>query len=124
MVRCLQADDIPNLMACQGRLTELRAPGLSQSYAPLSSEIPINAAARRHDAGYLLPKLLLQRRPPGHELESHPIIDHGEAARGQGDALAIDAGDVLAPRWTADARGLFPPIAWKRRLRAPGDEAC
>ena len=53
-------------------------------------------AAGGHDAAHLLAELLLQRRPPGHELEAQPIVDHGEAAGGQRHALAIDAGDMLA----------------------------
>jgi hypothetical protein len=44
----------------------------------------------------MLAELLLQRRPPGHELEAETIIDHGEPPRRERDALAIDAGDVLA----------------------------
>jgi hypothetical protein len=31
-----------------------------------------------------------------HELEAKTIVDHGEAPRGQGDALPINTGDVLA----------------------------
>ena len=44
----------------------------------------------------LLAELLLQRRSPRHELEAETVIDHGEPARRERDALAIDAGDVLA----------------------------
>ena len=34
--------------------------------------------------------------PPGNELESHAIVDHGEAARRQRHALAVDPGHVIA----------------------------
>ena len=37
----------------------------------------------------------LQRRPPGHELETETIIDHGEPTGRERDALAVDAGDLL-----------------------------
>jgi hypothetical protein len=67
----------------------------SNAQSPLSSEISVAAAARRHDANHLFAKLLLQRRAPRYKLESHPVIDHGEPAGRQGDALAVDAGDVL-----------------------------
>ena len=41
-------------------------------------------------------ELLLPRSPPGNELKPHAVIDHGEPAGGERDALAIDAGDMLA----------------------------
>ena len=50
----------------------------------------------RHNAGDLSPELLLQSGSPGHQLEAEAIVDHGESPRREGDALAIDAGDVLA----------------------------
>jgi hypothetical protein len=40
--------------------------------------------------------VLLQRRPPRNKLEAETIIDHGEPPRRERDAVAIDAGDVLA----------------------------
>ena len=67
-----------------------------KSDSPLSAETPIYVPAWRDHAGDMVPELLLQRRPPGHELKPHPIIDHGEPARRERDALAIDARDVLA----------------------------
>ena len=42
------------------------------------------------------PELLFQRRAPGHELKAEAVVDHREAPGGESDALAIDAGDVLA----------------------------
>jgi hypothetical protein len=36
----------------------------------------------------MAPELLLQRRPPGHELKPHPIIDDGEPAGGERNAPA------------------------------------
>jgi hypothetical protein len=43
-----------------------------------------------------LAEFLFQRWPPGHELETKPIIDHRKPARGQRNALAVNAGDVIA----------------------------
>ena len=49
---------------------------------------------RRRHAG----RAAFQRRRPGHELEAEPVVDHGEAAGGERQALAIGAGDMLAGR--------------------------
>ena len=73
------------------------APGVNQSSdSPLSAETPIDVPAGRNHAADMAPELLLQRRPPGHELKPHPIVDHGEPAGGERNALAIDARDMLA----------------------------
>ena len=64
--------------------------------SPLAPETPIDVPAGRDHAADMAPELLLQRRPPGDELKPHPIVDHGEPAGGERDALAIDAGDMLA----------------------------
>lgn len=45
---------------------------------PLATEIPIDAATWRHDAGDLLAEKLFQRRLPRYELKSHSIINHGK----------------------------------------------
>ena len=54
-------------------------------------------------------KMPLEVLPPGHELETRSVIDHGEATRGQRNALAVDAGNVIAFRYrirqTTMARG-------------------
>ena len=68
----------------------------SETQSAFSAEAPVHSAARRHDTGHLSAEVLLQRRPPGDELEAEPVIDHCEAARGERDALALDAGDMLA----------------------------
>ena len=68
----------------------------SNSNSPLRPEIPLDPAARRHHTAHLPAELLLQRRPPGHELKAEPVVDHGEPAGSERDALAIDAGDVFA----------------------------
>jgi hypothetical protein len=68
----------------------------SNAQPAFAPETPVNGAAGGHDARDLFSELLLQRRPPRHKLEAKTIIDHGEPPRRERDALAIDAGDVLA----------------------------
>ena len=63
--------------------------------ALLPSEFPTHAACR-HRARDLLLESVLERRPPGNELESESVLDHREPAGGESDALAIDPCDVLA----------------------------
>ena len=58
---------------------------------PASTKAPIDLSRNAHHASNLLPKLLLERWPPRHELKPDAIVDHGEAAGCQRDALAIDA---------------------------------
>jgi hypothetical protein len=41
-------------------------------------------------------ELLFERRRPGHELEAEPIVNHGEAAGGEREALSISPGDTFA----------------------------
>ena len=41
-------------------------------------------------------ELLFERGRPGHELEAEAVVDHGEAAGGEREALAVSPGDVLA----------------------------
>ena len=89
------------------------SPDVSESEPALSTEAPVDSAARQHDAGDLATELLLQGRTPGHELEAEAIIDHREPARTQGDPLAVDARDVLTFRAMGDRR------AWFRRQSSP-----
>ena len=76
-----------------------------QAESALALEIPADATPRRQRARHLLTKLVLQRRPPWHELETKTIVDHGEPPRRERDALAIDAGDVF----TFDRRAMGEP---------------
>jgi hypothetical protein len=49
--------------------------------------------------------LLLQRRAPGRELKPHSVINDGEPAGSECDALAIDTRDMLAfCAWQRDLR--------------------
>ena len=68
----------------------------SNVYSPSAPKIPFNGSIGRDYARYFSSELPLQRRPPRHELESETIVDHGEPTRRERDALAIDAGNVLA----------------------------
>jgi hypothetical protein len=52
--------------------------GLSDTEPPLPTEAPLYVAARRDHAADLAAELLFQRRPPGHELKPHAIVDHCE----------------------------------------------
>ena len=61
------------------------------SKPPVAPRIPVHVSSRRHHATDLVTERLLQRRPPRNELKPQPIIDHGEPARRQGDALTVDA---------------------------------
>ena len=72
----------------------------SQSKVPLSAKPPLDPAAIFRHAGDMAPKLLLQRQRPGDELKSQAVIDHGEPAGRESEALTVDAGDSLAGcRW-------------------------
>lgn len=62
----------------------------------LPPKTPINPAGMRHNACDLSPELLLQSGSPGHQLESEPIVDHGEPTRSERDALTVNPGHVLA----------------------------
>jgi hypothetical protein len=59
---------------------------------------PVDAAVAARDAGDVAAKLLFEGGRPGHELEAEAVIDHGEAAGGEREALAIGAGDIFAGR--------------------------
>lgn len=61
----------------------------------LATKTPFNAAAVLHDAGDVLAELLFELARPGHELEAKPVVDHGEASRGEPQALAIGARHVF-----------------------------
>src|SRR3546814_11448107 len=63
----------------------------SQPDAPAAPERPVDGAARRHRSSDMLAKMLVERRAPRNELETEPVVDHRETARGQRDALAVDA---------------------------------
>ena len=43
-------------------------------------------------------ELLFERRRPRHELEAEAVVDHGEAAGSEREALTVGAGDILAGR--------------------------
>src|SRR5690606_9103127 len=64
--------------------------------AALASEVPIDAAIVAGDAGDVTADLLFERGRPGHELEAKAVVDHGEAAGGERESLAIGTGNILA----------------------------
>ena len=62
----------------------------------LPAKTPVDAAARRHDAGNVFAELHLERRRPGHKLEAEPVVDHGETAGSEAQSLAVGSGDIRA----------------------------
>ena len=84
----------------RGPLTTPTPPlaGLSDTEPLLPTEVPLYVAARRDHAADLAAELLLQRRPPGHELKPHAIVVHCEAAGRERDPLAVTPG-VCPPRY-------------------------
>src|SRR5690606_33773549 len=67
-----------------------------QAQPSLAAEGPVDADIGAGEAGDVLADMLLDGWRPGHELEAQPVFDHGVAAGGQREALAIGAGDILA----------------------------
>src|SRR6056297_3246281 len=63
-------------------------PFCSEAQPALAPEAPIDPAAGRHRARDGLAEMAFELRGPGDERESEPIVDHGEAARGEIEALA------------------------------------
>jgi hypothetical protein len=55
-----------------------RAVRQSDSQANFPSKAPGHTAATCGDAGYLSIEMLLKGVPPGHELESKPVVNHGK----------------------------------------------
>ena len=84
-----------------------------QAESALAPDIPVDATPRCQRAGHVLTKPVLERGPPRDELKPHSVIDHRESAGGQRDALAIDAGDVLAFARMGDGQAQSQPIAWR-----------
>ena len=69
-----------------------------KSPAPVAAEAPGDGAVVAGDAGHVPAELLFEAWRPGHELEAEAVIDHGEPAGGEREALAIGASDILAGR--------------------------
>ena len=57
-----------------------RAVRQSDSQANFPSKAPGHSASTCRDAGYLSIEMLLKGGPPGHELESKPVVNHGKPA--------------------------------------------
>ena len=78
---------------------------LSDTEAALAAERPFNCAIA-HDPRNLASELALECRPPRHEREPEPVVNHGEAARGEVQTPTIRPGEGLA--------------LYKRPMRKPG----
>ena len=72
--------------------------GVLTGRAPVAAEAPVDPAIRAGDAGDVAAELLFEGGRPGHELEAEAVVDHGEAAGGEREALPIGPGDILARR--------------------------
>lgn len=66
--------------------------------------------------------MLIQRGPPGHQLKTQAIIDHGEPARTQGEPLAVDAGDMLAFRRRSIAQPVILTDLSDRVIKLPAPQ--
>ena len=78
-------------LAARPRFEPAAHPEELQSKPPFAPEAPLDAAARRHRARYMLAELLFECRPPWRQLEAEAVVDHREPAYRQRDALAIGA---------------------------------
>src|SRR5215469_12874711 len=72
---------------------------------PLATEAPLDAAIVATDAADVLVETLLQDRLPGHELETEPVLDHGEAPAGKRG----DAGQTARDIFAGTGRGVSQP---------------
>src|SRR5690606_621175 len=66
--------------------------------AALAAKPPVDATASADDAGHLTAELLFEGAGPRDEAEAEPVVDHGEAAGREREALAHDARDLFARR--------------------------
>src|SRR3546814_14923874 len=62
----------------------------------VASEAPVDATGAARHAGDVLADLAFKGWRPRHELEAETVVDHGEAARREREALAIGARHKLA----------------------------
>ena len=69
---------------------------ISQPQPALAAEAPVHAAIATRDTRNMPIEMPFERGRPGHQLEPQPVVDHGEAAGGQGETPAIGARDMLA----------------------------
>src|SRR3546814_10516361 len=62
----------------------------------VASEAPVDATGAARHAGDVLADLAFKGWRPRHELEAETVVDRGEAARREREALAIGARHILA----------------------------
>jgi len=60
-----------------------------QAKVSFATEGPLDAATALGDSSDVLAELLLDLARPGHELEAEAVVDHGEAAGGERQALTV-----------------------------------
>jgi hypothetical protein len=84
---------------------------LSDAQVKLACKTPLDAAARHHDARDVPAEVLLQRGPPGHQLEPESVVDHGKPARCQHHPLTKRPGDIFAfGGWAVGEARLVPKL--------------
>jgi hypothetical protein len=100
---------------------------LSNLHPTLSPEIPLDPAVLLDDAGDIAAAVLLKRRCPRDKGETYAVVDHGEPARCQREALAVGAGDLVSAGRRCVGQPCFrrQPGAGGVKLTAPqsGEEA-
>src|SRR3546814_11178629 len=97
----------------------------------VASEAPVDATGAARHAGDVLADLAFKGWRPRHELEAETVVDHGEAARREREALAIGARHILARSGLRElpaglgrklvAQPFHPALA--QRVDQPGREA-
>ena len=65
------------------------------------------------------PSLLFERGRPGHELEAEAVVDHGEAAGGEREALAVGTGDIFAAAGAVEGLAGLGGELFAQRLQLP-----
>ena len=68
------------------------SPETLQAQPPFPAEAPLDTTVIALQAADVLPDALLEKRLPGHELETEPVVDHGEASADK----TCDAGEAAA----------------------------
>lgn len=67
-----------------------------QTKTALAAQREVESAAVADDARDLTAELLFEGGGPWHETKAQSVVDHGEAAGGERETLADDAGHLLA----------------------------
>src|SRR5690606_9049792 len=93
----------------------------SEAEPALSSKAPVHPAIAAGETRDMAAEMLFERGRPGDELEAEPVIDHGEAARGERETLAVGAGDIVALNRAVERKAGFSrqPVAQRVEFAPP-----